>query len=60
MQNNYFSHDEQYCYQIRRGAMGSPLTLTTANFYMFFFMNNQLYDKLVTLVAYTFDILIKI
>ncbi|CAF2661472.1 unnamed protein product [Rotaria sp. Silwood2] len=37
MQNNYFSHDGQYYQQIRGGAMGSPLTLTVANCYMFFY-----------------------
>ena len=37
MQNNYFSYDGQYYHQIRGGAMGSPLTLTIANCYMFFF-----------------------
>ncbi|CAF1470480.1 unnamed protein product [Rotaria magnacalcarata] len=37
MQNNYFSYDGQYYHQIRGGAMGSPLTLTMANCYMFFF-----------------------
>jgi hypothetical protein len=37
MQNNYFSYNGQYYHQIRGGAMGSPLTLTIANCYMFFF-----------------------
>ncbi|CAF4206126.1 unnamed protein product [Rotaria sordida] len=37
MQNNYFSYDGQFYHQIRGGAMGSPLTLTMANCYMFFF-----------------------
>ena len=37
MQNNYFSYNDQYYHQIRGGAMGSPLTLTVANFYMFFY-----------------------
>ena len=37
MQNNYFSFDGQFYHQIRGGAMGSPLTLTMANCYMFFF-----------------------
>ncbi|CAF3183115.1 unnamed protein product, partial [Rotaria sp. Silwood2] len=37
MQNNYFSYDGQYYHQIREGAMGSPLTLTIANCYMFFY-----------------------
>ena len=37
MQNNYFSYNGQFYHQIRGGAMGSPLTLTIANCYMFFF-----------------------
>ena len=37
MKNNYFSFDGQFYHQIRGGAMGSPLTLTMANCYMFFF-----------------------
>ena len=37
MQNNYFSFDGQFYHQKRGGAMGSPLTLTIANCYMFFF-----------------------
>ena len=37
MQNNYFSYNDQFYHQIRGGAMGSPLTLTIANCYMFFF-----------------------
>ncbi|CAF1095267.1 unnamed protein product [Rotaria sordida] len=37
MQNNYFSYNDQYYHQIRGGAMGSPLTLTVANCYMFFY-----------------------
>ena len=40
MQNNYFSYNNQYYHQIRGGAMGSPLTLTIANCYMFFFERN--------------------
>jgi hypothetical protein len=40
MQNNYFSHDGQYYHQIRGDAMGSPLTLTIAKCYMFFFEHN--------------------
>jgi hypothetical protein len=34
--NNYFYFDGLYYKQIRGGAMGSPLTLTIANAYMFF------------------------
>ncbi|CAF4278884.1 unnamed protein product, partial [Rotaria sp. Silwood2] len=37
MQNNYFKYDGQYYHQVRGGAMGSPLTLTIANCYMFFY-----------------------
>ncbi|CAF4207037.1 unnamed protein product, partial [Rotaria magnacalcarata] len=37
VKNNYFSYDGRYYHQIRGGAMGSPLTLTIANCYMFFF-----------------------
>ncbi|CAF4210995.1 unnamed protein product [Rotaria sordida] len=37
MKNIYFSYDGQFYHQIRGGAMGSPLTLTVANCYMFFY-----------------------
>ncbi|CAF2033850.1 unnamed protein product [Rotaria magnacalcarata] len=37
MKNNYFSYDGHFYHQIRGGAMGSPLTLTMANCYMFFY-----------------------
>ncbi|CAF3299560.1 unnamed protein product [Rotaria sp. Silwood2] len=37
MKNNYFSYKGQYYHQIRGGAMGSPLTLTVANCYTFFY-----------------------
>ena len=37
MKNNYFSFNGQFFHQIKGGAMGSPLTLTMANCYMFFF-----------------------
>ena len=37
MKNNYFSYNDQFYHQVRGGAMGSPLTLTIANCYMFFF-----------------------
>ncbi|CAF4154274.1 unnamed protein product [Rotaria sp. Silwood2] len=37
MKNNYFYYDGKYYHQIRGEAMGSPLTLTIANCYMFFF-----------------------
>ena len=37
MKNNFFSFNGHFYHQIRGGAMGSPLTLTMANCYMFFF-----------------------
>lgn len=37
MKNNYFIYDNCYYKQTRGGAMGSPLTLTVSNAYMFFF-----------------------
>ncbi|CAF4203886.1 unnamed protein product, partial [Rotaria sordida] len=37
MKNNYFSNNSQFYHQVRGGAMGSPLTLTVANCYMFFY-----------------------
>ncbi len=37
VQNNYFSYNDKYYHQVRGGAMGSPLTLTMANCYMYFF-----------------------
>ncbi|CAF1345086.1 unnamed protein product [Rotaria sordida] len=40
MQNNYFIYEGQYYHQIRGGAMGSRLTLTIANCYMFFYEQN--------------------
>ncbi|CAF3472415.1 unnamed protein product [Rotaria socialis] len=40
MKNNYFLYAGQYYPQIRGGAMGSPLTLTIANCYMFVFERN--------------------
>lgn len=42
MTNNYFKYDGQYYHQIKGEAMGSPLTLTIANCYMFFFEQNIL------------------
>ncbi|CAF1426294.1 unnamed protein product [Adineta ricciae] len=36
MNNNYFYLDGSYYKQIKRGAMGSPLTLAVANAYMYF------------------------
>ena len=40
IKNNYFKYDGQSYHQITGGAMGSPLTLTIANCYMFFFERN--------------------
>ncbi|CAF3636257.1 unnamed protein product [Rotaria socialis] len=37
MKNNYFSYNGQFYHQVRGGAMGSPLTLTISNCYMYFF-----------------------
>jgi hypothetical protein len=37
MKNNFFFYDGAYYKQIRGGAMGSPLTLTISNAYMYFF-----------------------
>ncbi|CAF3804399.1 unnamed protein product [Rotaria sp. Silwood1] len=37
IQNNYFSYNNKFYHQVRGGAMGSPLTLTIANCYMFFY-----------------------
>ncbi|CAF1380913.1 unnamed protein product, partial [Rotaria magnacalcarata] len=37
IQNNYFSYNGKYYHQVRGGTMGSPLTSTIANCYMFCF-----------------------
>ncbi|CAF1318369.1 unnamed protein product [Rotaria magnacalcarata] len=37
MKNNYYSYNGQFYHQVRGGAMGSPLTLTISNCYMYFF-----------------------
>ncbi|CAF4059344.1 unnamed protein product [Rotaria sp. Silwood1] len=37
--NNYFSYNGKYYHQVRGGAMDSSLTLTIANCFMFFFLN---------------------
>ncbi|CAF2096381.1 unnamed protein product [Rotaria magnacalcarata] len=37
MKNNYFSYNGQFYHQVRGGAMGSPITLTISNCYMYFF-----------------------
>ncbi|CAF4697219.1 unnamed protein product, partial [Rotaria sp. Silwood2] len=61
MQNNYFSYDGQYYHQIRGGAMGSPLTLTVANCYMFFYEQQiikQIYNSGGLYFRYIDDIFI--
>jgi hypothetical protein len=40
VQNNFFTYDGKFYRQVRGGAMGSPLTQTMANCYMFFFERN--------------------
>ena len=63
MQNNYFSYNGQYYHQIRGGAMGSSLTLTVANCYMFFYEQQivkQIYNSLGLYFRYTDDIFIVI
>ncbi|CAF1493550.1 unnamed protein product [Adineta ricciae] len=40
MQNNYFSLSGQFYHQIRGDAMGSPLTLTISNCYMYFYQQD--------------------
>ncbi|CAF3605876.1 unnamed protein product [Rotaria socialis] len=37
IKNNYFSFNGQFYHQVRGGAMGSPLTLTISNCYIYFF-----------------------
>jgi hypothetical protein len=54
--NNYFSYNNQYYQQIRGGAMGSPLTLTMANCYMFFFERSIVIIKWKIVVVYMYDI----
>ena len=59
MQNNYFSYNSQYYHQIRGGAMGSPLTLTIANCYMFFYEQQivkQIHHSLELYFRYIDDI----
>lgn len=61
MQNNYFSYNGQYYHQIRGGAMGSPLTLTIANCYMFFFeetIKRQIKNSYDLYIRYIDDIFI--
>ena len=61
MKNNYFSYNGKYYHQIRGGAMGSPLALTIANCYMFFFEQNiirQIHDSFGLYFRYIDDIFI--
>jgi hypothetical protein len=61
MKNNYFSYNGQYYHQIRGGAMGSPLTLTMANCYVFFFEQNiirQIHNSFGLYFRYIDDIFI--
>jgi hypothetical protein len=63
VQNNYFSFNNQFYHQVRGGAMGSPLTLTIANCYMFFFERtivNQIRNSGGLYVRYIDDIFIAI
>ena len=63
MQNNYFTYNGQYYHQIRGGAMGSPLTLTMANCYMFFYeqrIMRQINNSLGLYFRYIDDIFIVI
>ncbi|CAF4533708.1 unnamed protein product [Rotaria sp. Silwood2] len=63
MKNNYFSYEGQYYHQIRGGAMGSPLTLTVANCYMFFYEQQiikQIYNSGGLYFRYIDDIFIAI
>ena len=63
MQNNYFKYDGQFYHQIKGGAMGSPLTLTIANCYMYFFEQNiikQINNSFGFYVRYVDDIFIVI
>lgn len=63
MINNYFAYGGQFYHQIRGGAMGSPLTLTIANCYMFFFERNivkQISNSYGLYIRYIDDIFITI
>ena len=63
MQNNYFSYDGQFYHQRRGGAMGSPLTLTIANCYMFFFeqrIHKQIHNSNGLYLRYIDDIFLVI
>ena len=63
MKNNYFKYNNQFYHQIKGGAMGSPLTLTMANCYMFFYEQNiirQITNSHGLYVRYIDDIFITI
>ena len=63
MQNNYFSYNGQYYHQIRGVAMNSPLTLTVANCYMFFYEQQivkQIHNSFGLYFRYIDDIFIAI
>ncbi|CAF4122854.1 unnamed protein product, partial [Rotaria magnacalcarata] len=63
MTNNYFSYNGQFYHQVRGGAMGSPLTLTISNCYMYFFERqivNQIRNSGGLYLRYIDDIFITI
>ncbi len=63
MVNNYFKYYNKFYHQIRGGAMGSPLTLTIANCYMFFCerqMVKQISNSKGLYIRYIDDIFIAI
>jgi len=63
LQNNFFTYDGKFYRHIRGGAMGSPLTLTIANCYMFFFEMNivkQIHNSGGFYARYIDDIIIAI
>lgn len=63
VQNNYFSYNDKFYHQIRGGAMGSPLTITMANCYMYFFereIAKQVKNSNGIFVRYIDDIFIAI
>ncbi|CAF5159486.1 unnamed protein product, partial [Rotaria magnacalcarata] len=63
MTNNYFSYNGQFYHQVRGGAMGSPLTLTISNCYMYFFERqtvNQIRNSSGLYFRYIDDIFITI
>jgi hypothetical protein len=61
MKNNYFVYNDNFFHQIRGGAMGSPLTLTMASCYMYFYERNivkQIQNSGDIYIRYIDDILI--